>query len=46
VVGWLLIVTIIGVVIGVPLLLAVGVWVLYRIIRGWLALVDRKPMPM
>jgi len=45
-IAWLLIVTIIGMVIGVPLLLAVGVWVLYRIIRGWLALVDRKPMPM
>ena len=45
VIAWLLIVTIIGVVVGVPLLLAVGVWVLYRIIRGWLALVDRKPMP-
>jgi uncharacterized membrane protein len=24
----------------------VGLWVLYRIIRGWLALLDGKPMPM
>ena len=45
VIGWLLIVTIIGVVIGVPLLLGVGIWVLYRIIRGWLNLASRKPMP-
>lgn len=26
------------------LLMLVGLWVLYRIIRGWLALVDRKPV--
>ena len=23
-----------------------GIWILYRVIRGWMALVDRKPMPM
>ena len=45
VIGWLLIVTIIGAVIGVPLLLGVGVWVLYRIARGWINLANRKPMP-
>lgn len=44
--GGLLTITIIGAVIGVPLLLVVGVWVLYRIARGWLALASRKPMPM
>jgi uncharacterized membrane protein len=37
-------------VIGIPLAwligLVVGLWVLYRIIRGWLALLDGKPMPM
>ena len=46
VIGWLLIVTIIGAVIGVPILLGVGVWVLYRIARGWINLADRKPMPV
>jgi uncharacterized membrane protein len=46
VIGWLLIVTIIGVLIGVPLLLGVGIWVLYRIIRGWINLASRKPMPV
>ena len=46
VIGWLMIVTIIGAVIGVPLLLGVGVWVFYRIARGWINLADRKPMPV
>jgi uncharacterized membrane protein len=34
--------------IGIPLAIAVafgaGVWVIYRIARGWLALRDRKPI--
>ena len=29
-----------------PLAVAVGLWVLYRIIRGWLALVSERPMPV
>jgi len=37
-------------VIGIPLAwligVVVGLWVLYRIIRGWLALLDARPMPM
>lgn len=45
VIGAGLIATVIGAIIGVPLLIVTGLWVLYRIIRGWLALVDRKPMP-
>jgi uncharacterized membrane protein len=27
-------------------IIGVGIWVLYRIIRGWLALQDRRPMPL
>ena len=46
VIGWLMIVTIIGAVIGVPLLLGIGIWVLYRIARGWINLANRKPMPV
>ena len=46
VIGWLMIVTIIGAVIGVPILLGVGVWVLYRIARGWINLANRRPMPV
>ncbi|HMM50360.1 MAG: hypothetical protein LC136_09570 [Burkholderiales bacterium] len=40
VVSWLLM----FVLIGFPLLLAVGVWVIYRIVKGWLALADGKPV--
>lgn len=40
-----LIATIIGVIIGVPLLFVVGVWVIYRVIRGWLKLGSAEPMP-
>jgi uncharacterized membrane protein len=36
--------------VGIPLAWLVGVvvgfWVLYRIVRGWLALADRRPLPM
>ncbi|MDH5535708.1 MAG: hypothetical protein OEZ08_09090 [Betaproteobacteria bacterium] len=46
IVGGLLIMTVIGVVVGVPLLIIVGLWVIYRIIRGWITLNDRKPMPL
>jgi uncharacterized membrane protein len=31
-------------VIGIPLLIAGGVWCIYRIVKGWLALADRKPV--
>ena len=34
VVSWLLMV----ILIGFPLLLAVGVWTIYRVVKGWLAL--------
>ena len=46
VIGGLLTITIIGAVIGIPILLLLGVWVLYRIARGWLALMSHKPLPM
>jgi uncharacterized membrane protein len=31
--------------VGFVILFAVGVWVLYRIIRGWLALLSQKTLP-
>ena len=43
-VGTLLFITIVGVVVAVPLFLAVGVWVVYRVVRGWLALKEGKPV--
>lgn len=45
VIGAVLIATVLGMVIGVPLLLVAGLWVLYRIVRGWITLADHKPMP-
>jgi len=41
----LLIVTVIGMIVGVPLLFVVGIWVIYRVIRGWLKLGAGEPMP-
>jgi uncharacterized membrane protein len=32
------------VVIGIPVLWAVSIWMLYRIIKGWLYLYDSKPL--
>jgi uncharacterized membrane protein len=40
----LMIATILGALIGLPGLGVLGVWIAYRVIRGWLALRDRKPM--
>jgi len=44
VLGTLLCFTVIGIVIGIPVLLAAGVWVIYRIVKGWLRLSENKPM--
>lgn len=44
--GVLLIATFVGMVVGVPLLMVVGLWVLYRIVRGWITLGNGKPMPV
>ena len=37
-------------VIGIPfawiIAVVVGLWILYRIVRGWLALVSERPLPM
>ncbi len=37
-------ITFIGIPVALVILFATGVWVIYRIVRGWLALRDRKPM--
>jgi uncharacterized membrane protein len=41
----LLIVTVVGIPFAWMLLVAAGIWVLYRIIRGWIALAEARPMP-
>ena len=41
-----LIVTVVGIPFAWVLLVGAGLWVLYRIIRGWIALTERKPLPL
>ena len=36
--------TLIGIPVAVALMLGVGIWVLYRLVRGWSALAAEKPM--
>jgi uncharacterized membrane protein len=43
-IGWVLVITIVGMVVGVPILIALTLWLIYRIGRGWLRLRDRRPM--
>lgn len=37
-------ITIVGLVIAIPVIVFTGLWVLYRVVRGWLALKNRVPM--
>jgi uncharacterized membrane protein len=43
-IGGALVLTIIGGVVGVPILIALTLWLIYRIGRGWLRLRDRRSM--
>jgi uncharacterized membrane protein len=43
-IGGVLFATIVGVILAIPLFVVVGVWVIYRVVRGWLALKDNKPI--
>jgi len=40
----LLIITIIGIPIAWVLIVILGLWVAYRVVRGWLALAGRRPV--
>jgi uncharacterized membrane protein len=40
----MLFITILGIPLAFIVLIAAGIWAIYRIARGWLALRDRKPM--
>jgi uncharacterized membrane protein len=44
VIGGMLFITIVGIPIALGIFFATGIWAIYRIARGWLALRDRKPM--
>jgi len=46
VIAALLVVTLIGIPFAWVLAVIVGLWILYRIVRGWLALVSGRPMPL
>ena len=41
-----LFITLVGIVIAWPLAMIVGIWVLYRLGRGWTTLLDGRPMPV
>lgn len=43
-IGALFFVTFIGIPLAVVIFFAAGLWVIYRIVRGWLALRDGRPM--
>jgi len=46
VIAGVMIATLIGIPFGLVLLVLVGLWVIYRIIRGWMALAGRKALPL
>ncbi len=45
-VAGLLAVTLIGIPAAILVIVFTGIWVLYRVIRGWLALLDKREMPL
>ncbi len=45
IVGWLALVTLIGIPIAIAIWVAVTIWVLYRLIRGYVLFQDSKPVP-
>src|SRR5918993_1101658 len=44
IVAVMLFITILGIPFALMVLIGAGIWAIYRIARGWLALRDRKPM--
>src|SRR5215510_6548911 len=44
VVGLVMFATVIGIPLAIMVFIAVSLWILYRIVRGWLSLLERKPM--
>lgn len=45
-VALVLVLTIVGIPFAWVIAVLVGLWILYRIVRGWLALVSERPMPV
>jgi len=46
VIGGALFLTVVGIPISIAIFIAISLWILYRIVRGWLALLERKAMPV
>jgi uncharacterized membrane protein len=46
VIAGILFITVLGIPAALLFMLGTGIWVLYRIARGWLNLLDGKPMPI
>ena len=44
VIAGMLFITVIGIPLAFAVIVAAGLWTIYRIVRGWLALRDRRPM--
>ena len=44
VIGGMLFITLVGIPLAIAVFFAAGVWAIYRVARGWLALRDQKPM--
>jgi uncharacterized membrane protein len=44
IVSWFLILSILGILLGLIGLGALAVWIIYRVLRGWLALKDKRAM--
>lgn len=44
VIGGLLFLTLLGIPLALGVFFATGLWAIYRVARGWLALKDRRPM--
>ena len=42
----LLIITLVGIIVAIPLAIVIGIWVIYRLARGWLALFDGRSVPI
>lgn len=46
VLGWLLVLTIVGIPVGIAIFFGASIWVLYRVGRGWWVLGQGETMPM
>jgi uncharacterized membrane protein len=46
VIAAVLFVTLVGIPFSFLIIWAISIWVLYRIVRGWLALLESRPMPV